>query len=223
MLGFGKSQGTVDALESKGKRSCSLRRKLLVAIIVIVIVVALAVGLGVGLTRGRGDGDDGGSDYGDASDDLPESGPDRESAWQPRVADSWQIVLKEPIKVESNLDDLEPDVDVYDLDLFDNDIETFKMLQGSGKKVICYFSAGSWENFRQDKDEFDEDDLGKELDGWPGERWLNLSSSGVRDIMKQRIKIAWQKGCDAIDPDNVDGYVSLPHLNTTRVCDETPV
>jgi len=215
MLGFGKSQATVDAVERKPKRSWSLRRKLLVAVIAIVFVIALAVGLGVGLTRGRGDGDDDGGDGDDGSGDLPESGPDRESAWQPGAGVSWQIVLLQPIKVESNVDDLKPDVEVYDLDLFDNDIETFKTLQDGGKKVICYFSAGSWENFREDKDEFDEDDLGKELDGWPGERWLNLSSSSVRDIMKKRIKIAWQKGCDAIDPDNVDGYQNDNGLGLT--------
>lgn len=50
--------------------------------------------------------------------------------------------------------------------------------------------------------------MGAELDGWPGERWLKLSSENVRNIMKKRIDLAWRKGCDGVDPDNVDGYVS---------------
>lgn len=209
MPGFGKSQVVVDAVE-KPKRSWSLKRKLLLALIAIVIIVALAVGLGVGLTRGGGDDDDDDDWSDDGSSDTPESGPDRNNTWTPGVGDSWQIVLKNAIDIGSS-DDINPDVDIYDLDLFDNDVETFKTLQDAGKKVICYFSAGSYEDYRADKDDFDKSDLGNELDGWPDERWLNLSSSNVRDIMKKRIKTAWQKGCDAIDPDNVDGYVSFRH------------
>lgn len=114
----------------------------------------------------------------------------------------------------SNGDDITPDVDIYDLDVFDNDAETFKTLQDAGKKVICYFSAGSYENWRSDKDDFQESDLGKPLDGWEGERWLDLNSDNVRDIMRTRIKLSWAKGCDAIDPDNVDGYVSTQKCGT---------
>jgi hypothetical protein len=36
---------------------------------------------------------------------------------------------------------------------------------------------------------------------------LKLDSIDVRDIMKRRIKMAKEKSCDGIDPDNVDGYV----------------
>lgn len=93
-------------------------------------------------------------------------------------------------------------------DLFDNHISTFKTLQDSGKKVICYFSAGSYEDWREDKGEWDDKDLGKGLEGWAGEKWVNVSSPNVHKVMKERINLAWRKGCDAIDPDNVDGYVS---------------
>lgn len=213
MLGFGKSHAQVDAVEKPAKRSWSLRKKLLVIAIIAIVVIALAVGLGVGLTQGGGDdnedndNNDDGSDGDDGQEGVPDEGPERDSAWKPKVNDSWQIVLRYPIDMSSE-DDINPDVAVYDLDLYDNDIETFRMLQDAGKKVICYFSAGSWEDWRDDKDDFDENDLGKELDGWPDERWVDVTSSGVRDIMKERIKLAWRKGCDAIDPDNVDGFVS---------------
>ena len=101
-----------------------------------------------------------------------------------------------------------PDVEVYDIDLFTNPNATFEALRKLGKRTICYFSAGSYEPNRPDSSQFAPADLGLELDGWPGERWLNISSASVRSIMASRIKIASQKGCDAIDPDNVDGYVS---------------
>ena len=77
-----------------------------------------------------------------------------------------------------------------------------------GKKVICYFSAGSYEDWRPDASEFKKEDLGRDLDGWPGEKWLDLDSENVRRVMKGRVELAKEKGCDGVDPDNVDGYVS---------------
>lgn len=130
---------------------------------------------------------------------------DESGVWVPDVSAAWQIVLRRPVKLNAAVD---PDVAIWDLDLFDNSVETFKTLQDAGKKVICYFSAGSYENWRDDKGQFQESDMGSTLDGWPDERWLKLDSENVRNIMKQRIELAASKGCNAIDPDNVDGYVS---------------
>lgn len=81
--------------------------------------------------------------------------------------------------------------------------------------MICYFSAGSYENWRDDKDEFKEEDLGNDLDGWPGEKWLKLSSENVRRIMKDRLNMASEKGCDGVDPDNVDGFDNNNGLDLT--------
>ena len=197
----------------KPKRPWSLRRKLLIALAALLVVIGLAVGLGVGLTRNNGGNDDGGSDDDNGGNDIPSSGPNRTETWTPKAETSWQIVLSHAIDV-NNENDLSPDVEVYDIDAEDNDHETISTLRKMGKKVICYFSAGSYENWRRDKDDFDESDLGKPLDGWAGERWVNVSSPGIRNIMKKRIHDAWAIGCDAIDPDNVDGYVSSLLLHT---------
>ncbi|CRK15894.1 hypothetical protein BN1723_017445, partial [Verticillium longisporum] len=124
----------------------------------------------------------------------------------PEAGASWQIVLIKPIEVPAS-GDVTPDVDAFDIDLFDNSDETFSRLREAGKKVICYFSAGSWEDWRDDKDDFGDENLGKELDGWPGEKWVDVASDGVRNVMKKRIQLAANRGCDAIDPDNVDGFV----------------
>ncbi|UNI15646.1 hypothetical protein JDV02_002157 [Purpureocillium takamizusanense] len=191
----------------------SRRKKLVVAGVVLLVVVAaigLGVGLGVGLTRHRGDDGGGGDDAAPSNNGTGISS--RGSVWRPKAGVSWQIVLKNPIDVG---DQLTPDVDVYDIDMYENTAATVERLHGAGKKVVCYFSAGSYEDWRADKDEFRDGDLGKPLPEWAGERWLRLSSDNVRRIMSKRIAYAAQTGCDAIDPDNVDGYQNDNGLGLT--------
>jgi hypothetical protein len=140
----------------------------------------------------------------------------RQRHWIPAVGTSWQIVLNAPLQIDARHPAVTPDVDVFDIDLFDNPIETVQALHSLNKRVICYFSAGTYEEWRIDAKEFPKSDLGKPLEDWPGERWVNLKSSRVRDIMARRIRLAAEKGFDAIDPDNVDGYVCL-YMLTNRV------
>jgi hypothetical protein len=47
------------------------------------------------------------------------------------------------------------------------------------------------------------------LIGWEKEKWLNLNSDNVRQIMAKRLELAAEKGCDAVDPDNMDAYVGF--------------
>lgn len=51
-----------------------------------------------------------------------------------------------------------------------------------GKKVVCYFSAGTYEDWRPDKGQFPPDALGNEDPIWRGERWVDIrdTRSGVR-------------------------------------------
>jgi hypothetical protein len=137
-----------------------------------------------------------------------------EQIWRPAVNSTWQIVLSDPIKLgdASTSVSVNPNVDIFDIDLFDNPKSTVDALHKLGKKVIAYFSAGSFEPGRPDSRDFKSSDVGKGLDGWPEEKWLDLNSENVRDIMSKRIELAAQKGFDAIDPDNIDGYVSADHL-----------
>ncbi|EAT78463.2 alpha-galactosidase [Parastagonospora nodorum] len=183
------------------KRPWSLRRKLLIGTVVLIIVLGLALGLGLGLTLGNSDDNDDGGDGGPTLTPLPT--PNATLPWTPKVNDTWQIILSHPPVVS---DSVTPDVSVYDIDLFDTPAATIAQLHKLGKKVICYFSAGSYENWRSDAKDFASGDLGDNLDGWPGEKWLKLSSPNVRSIMKKRIELAKEKECDGVDPDNVDGY-----------------
>ncbi len=97
-------------------------------------------------------------------------------------------------------------VDVYDIDLFDTSAAEIATLQTAGHRVLCYFSAGSYENWRPDAGDFLAADLGNSMDGWPGERWLDIRSSHVFTIMLARLDLAVSKGCDGVEPDNVTVY-----------------
>jgi hypothetical protein len=99
--------------------------------------------------------------------------------------------------------------------MFDNTAATIKSLQAAGRKVVCYFSAGSAENWRSDYASFQASDLGNALSGWTGENWVDTRSSNVRAIMQARMDLAVSKGCDGVEPDNVDGYSNSTGFSLT--------
>lgn len=201
----------VPASPSRGWRSWSLKKKLLIIGLILFIIIALAVGLGVGLGVGLNNGGGGGEEPSPTSP-PPSPGPYPKvpAKWQPETGTTWQIVLLYP------LNDTSANVSVYDIDLFTNEPSTISDLHTSHKKVICYFSAGSWEDFRPDKDQFKAADLGKTMDGWSNEKWINISSPSVRRVMQSRLDLAVTKGCDGVDPDNVDGYDNDNGLDLTK-------
>ena len=93
------------------------------------------------------------------------------------------------------------------MDAFETTAHQVERLHNLGRHVICYVNAGAWERFRGDKDKFPDSVLGRALDGWPGERWLDIRRIGVLGpIMKARIARCARKGFDAVEPDNIDGY-----------------
>ena len=128
--------------------------------------------------------------------------------WQPHPGTTWQIQLQGTL-------DTSVAASVYDIDLFDTSAATIAALRAAGRRVICYFSAGSYEDWRPDASQFPDAALGNQLDGWPGERWLDTRAAGVRAIMRARMDLAVSKGCDAVDPDNVDGYTNGPGFPLT--------
>lgn len=128
---------------------------------------------------------------------------DREdvTAWRPAVATSWQWQLTGEI-------DTSLDVDAFDVDLFEVSDETIAALHDRDRIVICYFSAGSHEDWRGDADGFPAAAIGSPLDGWPGERWLDIRDEGTREVLAARLDLAAARGCDGVEPDNVDGFAN---------------
>eukprot|EP00545_Synedropsis_sp_CCMP1620_P001284 CAMPEP_0119003692 /NCGR_PEP_ID=MMETSP1176-20130426/715_1 /TAXON_ID=265551 /ORGANISM="Synedropsis recta cf, Strain CCMP1620" /LENGTH=296 /DNA_ID=CAMNT_0006955315 /DNA_START=150 /DNA_END=1040 /DNA_ORIENTATION=+ len=141
------------------------------------------------------------------------------SLWRPKASDdlTWQWQLQGTIDTTLN-------VDMYDIDLFDTPIGTIQQLKDQGKKVVCYFSAGSYEGWRSDWPQFFDFVSGDEytgseppfagrMSGWD-ERWLDIRYVDLlRPIMKKRIELAISKGCDAIEPDNMDAYTNGAETN----------
>lgn len=127
--------------------------------------------------------------------------------WTPPPGTSWQIQYSGRL-------DISLDVEVYDVDLFDTSDAELAAL--SERRVICYFSAGSWEDWREDADEFPASAKGEPLDGWPGEWWLDIRDTGVRTALEGRLDRAVERGCAAVDPDNVNGWENETGFPLTR-------
>lgn len=132
--------------------------------------------------------------------------------WKPTVGTTFQILLASPLAQA----DMDLDVGVYDIDLFGNTAETISSLQSSGKKVMCYFSAGCYTSNAPDASDFSSSDFGSEVSGYPGEYWLNINSDSIRSIMVGRFDIAVSKGCDGVDMDNVDIFQQSTGLSITE-------
>jgi hypothetical protein len=139
---------------------------------------------------------------------IVETAPQSQTLWyQPKVDTTWQWQLQGTINKSY-------DVDVYDIDLFDTSASTISDLHTDGRKVICYFSAGSYEAWRDDAGDFPTEALGSKMDGWD-ERWIDIRNTTVRSIMTARMDLAKSKGCDGVEPDNVDGYDNNNGFNLT--------
>lgn len=126
---------------------------------------------------------------------------DGAAPWHPAPGTSWQWQLTGTL-------DVAVDVALYDVDLFDTPAETIAALHARQKRIVCYLNAGAHESWRPDAGDFPAAALGDALDGWEGERWLDTRSQAVRDLMLARMDLAVEKGCDAVEPDNVDAYAN---------------
>ncbi|KAI9650100.1 hypothetical protein NHQ30_000113 [Ciborinia camelliae] len=143
--------------------------------------------------------------------------PTNASFWTPNLnaSNTWNIELLAPLDPA----DIYPNTTIYDIDLFlaaNNTPSIIRTLHSQSHKVICYFSAGTIESYRPDTDLFLPSDYGKQLPDWPNEHWANISSPNVRSIMLSRLDMAVNQSCDAVDPDNIDGYSNENGLGLTQ-------
>lgn len=122
--------------------------------------------------------------------------------WRPAPGLTWQWQLSGD-EVDTSID-----AAVYDLDL-DIDQAVIDDLHARGRKLICYLSVGSWEEWRTDADSFPEQVLGKDYEGWPGERWLDIRRLDLlAPIFRARLDLCAAKGFDGIEPDNMEIYTN---------------
>jgi hypothetical protein len=125
------------------------------------------------------------------------------SIWQPVPGTTWQWQLADP-PIDQSFD-----VQMYDVDMFDVSASVVAALHAKGRTVICYISVGSWEDWRPDADQFPDEVLGNDYEGWPGEKWLDIRRIDLlAPIMRARFDRCQLKGFDGIEPDNMDGYTN---------------
>jgi len=127
--------------------------------------------------------------------------------WKPKAGTTWNWSLgQNPNKLPL----VAGEYDVIDIDLYDVSKETIKEMHNLGLKVICYFSAGTYEPFRKEnKGMVDVEGLVRtKMKDWD-EYWLDIRVEGIKPFMISALDVAKEKGCDGAEFDNVDGYSNV--------------
>jgi len=126
--------------------------------------------------------------------------------YRPAVGSSWHIQYAGEL-------DTTVDAVNYDIDLFDTPQATIDALHAQGRKVICYFDT-AYEEWRPDAKKL-APYRGNPLDDWPGQAWVDIREPAVFEVMLERLELAKQKQCDAVDPDDVDARENNPGFPLT--------
>ena len=101
---------------------------------------------------------------------------------------------------------------VYDVDGFETPRRTVAALHRRHVEVICYLDVGSWESYRPDRAEFPRSVIGRRYEGFPDERWLDVSRFHLFEKpLKRRFNMCARKGFDAVEPDNIQGWERENH------------
>jgi len=126
-----------------------------------------------------------------------------EARWQPTQSQSFNILIGESSPSVSGEKSQIVDIDLVSKAAY---IEKY---HSAGKKVVCYLSGGTAEDWRPDYSEY------KKLKGlvhqkysdrYNNEYWVDYRSSEIRHLIEKRIQRAKNQNCDGIDVDNVDAY-----------------
>lgn len=106
--------------------------------------------------------------------------------------------------------------DVYDIDGENATKAQVDYLHSKGKKVICYFDAGVYEDYRGDANKFPKSVIGNPDEGWDGSWWLDIRQIDILEpIMKARIQMCKDKGFDSIEPDEITNWSNNPGFPIT--------
>lgn len=133
----------------------------------------------------------------------PTATPTLPAIWRPALATSWQWQLS-GLPVDQSVP-----ATMYDLDLFETEASTVAALHAQGRRVVCYISVGSWEEWRPDAADFPAEVIGNDYEGWPGEKWLDIRRLDLlAPLMTARLDLCRAKGFDGVEPDNIDGYTN---------------
>lgn len=131
-----------------------------------------------------------------------------DAIWRPAADVTFQIQLTGELDTSVN-------AQVYIIDL-DSPAADFTALREAGRRIVCHFSAGTVETFREDAADIPEAAWGQTLDAYPDERWLDVSVAGVREVMGARLERAVEHGCSAVLPENLSVHLVDSGFATTQ-------
>ncbi|CAM9487610.1 unnamed protein product, partial [Ectocarpus fasciculatus] len=129
--------------------------------------------------------------------------------YQPSLGTTWEWQIDGLPIPGGNGEGSLHNVELYDID-YSYSSAVIADLQSKGKTAMCYISAGTSEDFREDINLFPEEVKGGivsfgEGDTFEDEQWLDLRRLDlVAPIMLERLDIMQAKGCDAVEWDNAD-------------------
>lgn len=143
----------------------------------------------------------------------------RPSIWRPALRTSWHWMIDHRLDLANAKDMGLVDIDgtvlqgdrplVYDIDWEFNPASVVAALHTNGAKVICYVDVGAFEAYRPDAKSFPLIVRGRPDSHWEGSQWLDIRQRDILlPIMRARFQICKDKGFDAIEPDEVDGYAN---------------
>lgn len=131
--------------------------------------------------------------------------------WHPSRSTTWQWQLSGAL-------DTKVPARIYDVDMFGTTAKQVATLHHSGRKAVCYIDAGSWESYRPDAARYPKSLLGKKLQGWPQERWLDIRRiARLAPLIRHRVLVCKRKGFDGVEFDNVDGYENNSGFHLTAL------
>lgn len=139
--------------------------------------------------------------------------------WKPALATSWHWMLDHALDINDPKDMglVDPNgkalkvapPTTYDIDWEMNSAKTVRQLHAMNKSVICYVDVGAYETYRADAKKFPKAVRGNPDSHWEGSYWLDIRRLEVLiPIMRARFQVCKDKGFDAIEPDEVDGYAN---------------
>lgn len=131
--------------------------------------------------------------------------------WQPKASQKLTWYMQFMGKVDTTID-----ADVYWIDS-DVDQSVIDDLLSQDKKLMCYISGGSWEKWRDDLSLIPASVIGNDYDGWPGEKWLDISNIELlASVMRSRIAKCKARGFHGMDVDNINAYANGSGFNLTQ-------
>ncbi|KAJ3202604.1 hypothetical protein HDU67_000396, partial [Dinochytrium kinnereticum] len=148
--------------------------------------------------------------------------PPSQSWWKPAQRVQWQWHLDSFTPTSIIKDTAADTVTVYDIDLY-TEKSTIDYLKSQGKKVVCYFEAGTWVKERPFSSLYPKEALGRSYEApYENELWLDVSNAQVREVFKTKIlPFAKEQGCDAVEPDNTQGFERDSYCTGFEKCESS--